>query len=141
MNPTNILEPVKIIAKFQAIEAALKVLIIQKQIKADKLNNAERDSYSIDELDDFPYGVLLKRFKKDFGQYDRYCEIHSELLSLKDARNYFAHKSFLAVSNLPEETKKFIRVDTIHEFDYKTLNDDLDKRLYQLISLISFLNK
>lgn len=136
MNLANIIEPVKIIAKFQAIEAALKILITQKLIKIDKLSGTEKESYTIDELDDLPYGQLLKRFKIVFGQDDGVQQIHTKLLALKDTRNYFAHKSLLAESSLPEQTKKFIRVDTIHKFDYKTLNDDLDSNIYQLCSMM-----
>lgn len=57
---TDFVEIAKLIAKFQAIETALKVVIVQAQVDEDKKNNINDKLYSLDEVDELSYGLLLK---------------------------------------------------------------------------------
>ncbi len=116
------------LGKFQLIESALKVFLVNYQIGQDRLNGKLKESYSVSDLVDIPYGLLLKRYKKiciDQSLYDR-------LLILKDYRNYLAHQAFVAGLDMSTDMKRFIGVNLII-IDYVELNKELDESVALLI--------
>ena len=119
----DFIEIAKLIAKFQSIETALKVILVQSQMEEDKKNNKLKDSYSLAEVDELPYGILLRRYAK----VSRNQELFDRLSVLKDYRNFLAHKSLLSVSNMPKSTKEFIGVCTQQPLNYQILNQELDE--------------
>lgn len=58
----NHLEIIKVLAKFQAIEATLKVAIVKFEFQSDKKSNTQKDSYSLSIVDELSFGLLLRRF-------------------------------------------------------------------------------
>ena len=116
------------LGKFQLIESALKVFLVNYQIGQDKLNGNLKESYSVSEIVDIPYGLLLKRYKKiciDQSLCDR-------LLIIKDYRNYLAHQAFVASLNMSTDMKRFIGVNPI-VIDYVELNKELDECVVLMI--------
>jgi hypothetical protein len=120
---TDFVEIARLIAKFQSIETSLKVVLVLDQIEKDKKNNINDKLYSLDEVDDLPYGVLLKRYAK----VSQNQELSDRLRALKDYRNFLAHKSLLSVSNMPQYLKEFVGVYLDEPIDYKMLNQELDE--------------
>ena len=112
-----------LIGKFQALEVGIKIYLIQNQIKQDRQNNQLKNSYSIGTVDDLPYGTLLKRYKR----ISHNQELYDRLFLLKDYRNFLAHKSLLAASNMSSEMKQFIGVHMQKPLDYQALSQELDK--------------
>ena len=110
------------LAKFQLIESFLKIILVKNQIDQDKINKNLKKCYSVDELIDIPYGLLLKRYKKIFNNQSL-CD---RLLILKDYRNYLAHQAFIAGSSFSAETKQLVGINPII-IDYVELNIELDE--------------
>ena len=115
-----------LIGKFQAIEAGIKVVLVQNQIEQDRESNQLKDEYSLIEVDDLPYGVLLKRYMK----ISKNKELYNRLLALKDYRNFLAHKSLLSASSMSVEMKRFIGVYLQESFNYQALSQELDECIF-----------
>lgn len=127
-------EIVRVLAKFQAIEAVLKVYIVKHQVELDKKSNDLKVGYTLSAVDELSFGILLKRFKQKYGHIQECAVIYQRLFDLKDSRNFFAHKSFLSESNMPKHLKDFIGVDIVEEINYPQLNIELDKCISLLCS-------
>lgn len=87
-----------------------------------------KESYSVRDLVELPYGVLLKRYKKvsiDKDLYDR-------LFNLKDYRNFLVHQAFLEGSDMPPDMKSFIGVYSAVS-DYDELKVELNDCIKKLI--------
>ena len=122
---SEIVQIALLIGKFQFLEAGIKVHLIQYQVKQDNQDNQLKKQYSIDTVDDLPYGTLLKRYKK----INHNQELYDRLFVLKDYRNFIAHKSLLAASDMTPEVKRFIGVCRQDSFDYQMLSKELDECL------------
>ena len=122
----DFIEVARLIGKFQALEMGIKVVLMKHEIAEDKKNGELKETYSLRKVDELPYGVLLKRYKKISGNK----ELYDKLLILKDYRNYLAHKSLLAASRMPKEMKEFVGVYS-EPLDYPSLNQELDDCIKQ----------
>jgi hypothetical protein len=122
----DFIEIAKLIGKFQALETGLKIVLVMHEIAEDKKNDKLKDDYSLREVDELSFGILLKRYKKVSGNK----EFYDRLVVLKDYRNFLAHKSLLAVSSMPKEMKEFVGIFT-EPLDYSTLNQELDDCIMQ----------
>ncbi len=97
--------------------------MVKSQIEQGSINNQLKDTYSLVEVDELSYGLLLKRYCKVTNN----IEFYNKLLVLKDYRNFLAHKSLLAVSNMSPELKKFIGAYHQVVFDYQALSREVDE--------------
>ncbi len=119
----NFIAITQALSKFQLIEGALKALLVKYQIDQGNINKNSKVFYSVAELNDISYGILLKRYKK-IG-IDQ--PLLNRLLELKDYRNYLAHQALIAnLENVDNGFKQFLGVNPI-SIDYVMLNKELDE--------------
>jgi hypothetical protein len=125
----NFLEVAKLIAKFQSIEIHIKVVLVKYEIEQDKINKTLKNSYSVFDLIDIPYGHLIKRYKKISPNQ----VLNNRLENLKDERNFLVHQAFIANSTtLPDYLKVFAGVKLV-KIDYSKLNAEVDECIGELI--------
>ena len=126
-NLTNdFIEVSRLIGKFQALETGLKVILVFHEFAEDKQNDRLKEKYSLREVDELSYGILLKRYAKISGNK----ELYERLLLLKDYRNFLAHKSLLAISSMPKNMKDFLGLYS-EPLEYLMLNQELDECIMQ----------
>ena len=121
----------RILAKFQAIDLTLKIFIARNKYETDTSKDILLKNYSTLELDRYSLGMSLDGIKK-FNLINNE-ELLIQLTSLKNHRNFVAHKGFLMVSNLPDSDKEFFLGSETNTLDYQELNDKLD----ELIELLT----
>ena len=110
------------LGKFQLIECTLKVNLVRHEIEKDKLEGKLKEFYSVSELIDIPYGVLLKRYKK----INPNSPLNDRLLKLKNYRNHLAHQAFISALDWPTNIRKLVGLNHT-TIDYSELNKELDE--------------
>jgi hypothetical protein len=113
---------VQSLGKFQLIECTLKVNLVRHEIEKDKLEGQLKEFYSISELIDIPYGVLLKRYKKTNPN----SPLNDRLLILKNYRNHLAHQAFISALDWPVNIRQLVGLNHT-TIDYAELNKELDE--------------
>jgi transcriptional regulator with XRE-family HTH domain len=113
---------VQSLGKFQLIECTLKVSLVRHEIEEDKQEGKLKELYSISELIDIPYGVLLKRYKK----INPNSQLNDRLLILKNYRNHLAHQAFISALDWPPNIRQLVGLNHT-TIDYAELNKELDE--------------